>query len=418
MSGPQHAASRQFQWYLAGAGSWFFAFGIQAVMFSYLVTTVLHAPANQIGLAQASLTLISTALLLVGGALADQVDTRRLLMICHAMAILPAIVLAGVVSYGILRFEWLLVYGIAMGTVTAFILPAREAMLGDVLGPNGMQAVQRAVTTVVGATFMAQIGGMFSARFAVVAGPESIILLQAVAQAFGVYATYRLAPSHRHHTHAEENAGSQFSRILAGLRQVWKSEALLPITIITLSIGVLYIGSFLVILPVILREEFGGNVQQFSSMQVSFWGGSIISSLAISRFGTIARRGRLIVFAVSTGATILALISFKSSIEVLYLLIFVWGLGAGVMISMSRTTVQEHAPPALRARIMSIFQLGFTGGMSIGALLMGYVVEALGPRHATLVPAGIMAVILTALMLRTKVWHITSLSHAKETGSA
>jgi len=78
--------------------------------------------------------------------------------------------------------------------------------------------------------------------------------------------------------------------------------------------------------------------------------------------------------------------------------------------------MQENAPPALRARILSIFQLGFTGGMSIGALFAGLVVHYVGARHATLFPAMTMAVILTLLVTRTRLWHITAIDHA--TGSA
>jgi MFS family permease len=81
------------------------------------------------------------------------------------------------------------------------------------------------------------------------------------------------------------------------------------------------------------------------------------------------------------------------------------------MMSMSRTTVQEYAPPAHRARVLSIFQLGFTGGMSIGSLLTGLYATALGPRMATLVPAGIMAVVLLYLVTQTKLWSITALKH-------
>ena len=378
------------------------------------VTTVLHAPANQIGLAQASLTIMSAGLLLVGGAFADQFDTRRLLILCHSIAVVPAIALAAIVAFGMLRYEWLILYGLSMGVITAFMLPAREATLGDVLGPNGMKSIQRAVTTMVGISFLAQILGMLSARFAATAGAETIILLQAIAQLVGVYTAVKLIPSHRHHTHAEENSGGQASRILVGLRTVSNSPTLFPVTILTLSIGVLFIGSFMVILPVILREEFGGNVQQFSTMQVSFWGGSIISSFIIGRMGTIVHRGRLIVGAVTTGATILLIMSIPASLIVLYGLVFVWGLGAGVMISMSRTTVQEHAPPALRARVLSIFQLGFTGGMSIGALLSGFVVQALGARQATLVPALLMAAILVTLVARTHLWKITAIPHRAE----
>ena len=95
---------------------------------------------------------------------------------------------------------------------------------------------------------------------------------------------------------------------------------------------------------------------------------------------------------------------------VFYALVLVWGLGAGVTISMSRTIVQEHAPTAHRARVMSIYQLGFTGGMSIGALAVGYVVAAVGARNAALVPAAAMALVLFYVLSTTKLWSITALN--------
>ncbi len=403
--------SSQFRWYLAGAGAWFGAFGIQMVMFSYLVTTVLHAPPGYIGLAQASPTLVSTFLLLVGGAVADQIDTRRLLIFAHIAAIVPALVLSVVVAMGLLRYEWLIVYGLAMGLVTAFVIPAREAMMADVIGPTAGPQIQSAVTTTVGVTFLAQIAGMFLTRLAASVGAAPVILIQAVLQAIGAYTSLRLQPSTRHQVHAETNGGSQLRRIAAGLREVVNSPALLPVIIITAAIGILFIGAFMVILPVILRNEYGGEVQQFSSMQVAFWSGSILASMTISRLGNIVNRGRPIIFAVSTGTAVLVLMSFKSPLLVFYALVFVWGIGAGVTISMARTIVQEYAPPAHRARVLSIYQLGFTGGMAVGALLTGFVVSIVGARQAALVPAFAMAVVVLSLLMWTKIWRIKALDH-------
>ena len=87
------------------------------------------------------------------------------------------------------------------------------------------------------------------------------------------------------------------------------------------------------------------------------------------------------------GTVVLFSLSIPAPLSVFYALVFVWGMGAGVTISMSRTIVQEHAPAAHRARVMSIYQLGFTGGMSVGALAIGFIVDAVGARHATLIPA-------------------------------
>jgi MFS family permease len=409
MRDPNTAGVSQYRWYIGGTATWFYAQGVQTVMFTYLVTTVLQAPANQIGLAQTSLTLLSAAFMLLGGAVADRLDRRRLLILLHGLAGLPPLVLVLILWQGALAYEWLIVYGLAIGLVTAFILPAREATLGDVLGPDGHKSLQRAVTTMVGIQFLAQIAGMMLARFAALTGPEAIILSQVVAQCIGLWTAWRLNPLTHERPHDATDEGSQWQRIRAGLSAVRASEALFPVTVLTLSIGVLYIGSFMVVLPVILREEFGGDVGQISTLQISFWGGTIVSSFAIGRIGNIVHRGRLIVGAVATGASVLALLSIKAPLIVLYGLIFIWGLGAGVMISMSRTTLQEHAPAALRARVMSIFQLGFTGGMSIGALLAGVVVEAVGARAATLFPALTMVAILALLVTRSRILQIRAI---------
>lgn len=409
MNEPNSAASQQYRWYIAGTSAWFYAIGVQMVMFTYLVTTVLQAPANQIGLAQTSLTLLSAAFMLLGGAVADRLDRRRLLLLCHAAASVPPLVLVVVLWLDALAYEWLIAYGLAIGLVTAFILPAREATLGDVLGPDGMKGLQRAVTTMVGFQFLAQIAGMLAARFAALTGPEAIILSQVIAQAIGLWTTWRLSPRTHERPQTGTDEGSQWQRIKAGLAAVASSHALFPVTVLTLAIGVLFIGAFMVVLPVILREEFGGDVQQISTMQVCFWGGTIVSSMAIGRIGHIVHRGRMIVGAVSTGAIVLALLSIKAPLGILYGLVFVWGMGAGVMISMSRTTLQEHAPAALRARVMSIFQLGFTGGMSIGALLAGLVVQLVGARAATLFPAVTMAIILVILATQTKILQIRAM---------
>ena len=403
------ANATQFRWYLSGAGAWFLAFGIQQVMFSYLVTTALQGSEIQVGLAQASLTIISMVLLLVGGNVADQSDARQVLIRCHIAAVFPALILAVVVWTGALRYEWLIVYGLAMGAITAFTVPSREALLGDVVTSSA--AIQRAVTTTIGVTFLCQIAGMLSASLAALAGPAPIIMIQVVAQLVGLYTAHRLLPSTRHHEHAGTSEGSTLQRIRAGLREVAGSPELLPINILTAAIGVLFIGAFMVILPLILRSEFGASVQQISTMLATFWGGSILSSIVISRIGNIVNRGRLIILAVSNGALMLALMSIPAPLYVLYVLVFIWGLGAGVMMSMSRTTVQEYAPPAHRARILSIYQLGFTGGMSFGSLIVGFVAHALGPRPSTLVPAALMALVLIGLVTMTKIWSIRALKH-------
>lgn len=403
-----HNPQAQFRWYLAGVGSWFASFGLQSVIVMYLITTVLHASPMGVSIAQASMNLPAVLLLLVGGAVADHLDNRSVLLVLHSLAAIPAALLAATVSFGWLSFEWLVAYGLAMGTVSGFIMPAREAMLGRVIVHDREGAVQRAVTNMLGVQFLAQMVGMAASTFARVVGIAPLLVAQSVIQLFGAYAVYNLAPAPARHADEKHSVRMHLARIADGLREVAHSPSLLPVTVVTFAIGVLLVGSFMVVLPLIIREEYGGTVVQYALLSLAFWGGSIIASLSIGRFGNIRERGRMITLAIVIGGGILMVMSIRTSMPVFYGLVFLWGTGAGIMISMARTIVQENAPPGHLARVMSVYQLGFTGGMPIGAVLLGPVVTQLGARTAALVPGGLMLVVLGLLLVSTQLWTIRS----------
>jgi MFS family permease len=48
-------------------------------------------------------------------------------------------------------------------------------------------------------------------------------------------------------------------------------------------------------------------------------------------------------------------------------LIFLWGMGGGIAMSMARTIMQEEAPPNQRSRVMSFYSFAFMGSGPIGA---------------------------------------------------
>ena len=57
--------------FLLATSAWFFAFGVQSVVFAWLVTIILREPAELVGWAQTSLLIPGMLLMLVAGVLAD-----------------------------------------------------------------------------------------------------------------------------------------------------------------------------------------------------------------------------------------------------------------------------------------------------------------------------------------------------------
>ena len=90
---------KAFHLYLLGTGSWFLAFGIQSVMFAWLVTMELHEVPQMVGIAQMTMLIPTMLLILIGGSLADIIGGRRIVIVAQSIAALPPLFLFIVVLH-------------------------------------------------------------------------------------------------------------------------------------------------------------------------------------------------------------------------------------------------------------------------------------------------------------------------------
>jgi MFS family permease len=79
--------------------------------------------------------------------------------------------------------------------------------------------------------------------------------------------------------------------------------------------------------------------------------------------------------------------------------------------TMSRTIMQEQAPDNQRGRVMSFFSFSFMGAGPVGALLCGYLVEALGPQLALSLAAGAMLLVILIVALASSLWRLEAHAH-------
>lgn len=109
--------SKPYAWFLAAVGSWFGAWGVQIVMFQWLVVEVLGETPVRVGSAQMAVLLPSLAFVLVGGAVADRVDRRRWLAVLHLSAAFACAALAATLAAGALTYGVLIAYALGVGTL-------------------------------------------------------------------------------------------------------------------------------------------------------------------------------------------------------------------------------------------------------------------------------------------------------------
>ncbi|MGV8996344.1 MAG: MFS transporter [Parvibaculaceae bacterium] len=382
--------------YFGGQASWFISLGIQFVLFPYLATELLHETAARVGIAQMSLMAPALLFILLGGTIADHSDVRRILVRMHVLAALPPLLLFAVIVSGHLSYGGLIAYALAMGTLSAFAMPARDSALNRIAETN----IQQAVTLAMGTQMGSQLIGMLVVSLAFFFGVPALLFFQSVMLMGGAVATAKLDPLPPEH---EPTGEGRLAQIIDGIKSAWEQPITFMVIVLNFAVGLFYVGSFMVVLPISMRDVYNFNGTEFTShfamINIAFWGGTIAATVALLKVGHIVRRGRVMMAAVTAGFLILGCMAFTVPFPLLCLLCFLWGVGAGTTMTMGRTIVQIAAKPSHRARVLAFYQLGFSGGAPIGSLIMGFLVGGLGVHQAVLVPAGVMVLIIIGLFV-------------------
>ena len=177
-----------------------------------------------------------------------------------------------------------------------------------------------------------------------------------------------------------------------------------------LALAVFFSGAYLVLLPVMIRELYGGGSLGLAGGFGFNLAGTVLATLVLMKTGRVRYPGRALMLGTLLSCSFLLALTLPLVHWVFYLVLFFWGAGGGLIVIMSRSIVQENAPETHRARIMSIFSLAMMGGSPIGSLLMGLLIDQVGVHMATLFP--VIGMIVTALCLAVKLplWGIQSAS--------
>ncbi|MFT7220286.1 MAG: MFS family permease [Candidatus Azotimanducaceae bacterium] len=416
--------SGDLRWYLVSTGFYLVPGGIQAVLFPWMIAVYLDESAAKVGFAQMAGPLPMLFLILFGGWLGDRVDQRRLSLILVSFLTLPPIVVAGLFYFESVTYELLIVWVLLLGSVGAFAQPARDAMLNRVAGPN----IQQVVILVIGVQFAIQILGFGIGSSADLVGPEIVLLTMSAFMCLCALATFRLPPMpvdrgsvgsvsadnvsvDKGSIDPEASSNdparkSPLSEIKEGLAVAWQSDQIKPSIILIFGVGLFFASTYMVILPLMVRDIFDGGARGIALAYASNMLGTCTVIFFLMRRGGVDWPGRALILTGISSSFVVSCLHFELSELAFYFVIYIWGLCGGVSITLTRAIVQEASPPTHRARIMSVFMLGMMGGMPIGAASIGLLVEAVGVRNAVLVPGVGMLVILLYLYLTTSLYDI------------
>lgn len=368
--------------------------GIQSVTVPLFVRDRVpdDARAAAITLALMAASLPGVVLALVGGAIADRIERRRILIRAYSIATLASCVYVALAGYDV-RVVWP-VYPLAalVGSAGAFTNPARMSLL-----PLLVTRAQMQNGVILGTTlgfvaahqlFGPTIAGLLADGFglATAFAVEAVLLLATVAL-FGGIRTGAPVPTGK----------SVLSDLREGLRYVRGEPALRGLLALGLVPGVCFIGPFAVTIALIVPDVLHAPDKWVGILWGCFGGGVVAGSLLLT-WRSLPRRGLAVCIANLMGGFVLTAYSQSHSLAMSAAILLLWGISASVFMNYVIALIQERAEPRMIGRVMSMYSLTFFISMPAGYAQAGAITSAFGA-EASLLSSGIAAIAVAVACL-------------------
>ncbi|MFC1940319.1 MFS transporter [Chloroflexota bacterium] len=316
---------------------------------------------------------------LFGGAIADRVQKKYVLLAGQASSAIVSLGIALALILGYLSAEisgswWLLVYASTLqGSIMGLMMPSRQAIIREIVsGEQVMNAVALNVLGMNTLRFLAPaVTGFLIDAFDFAAVYFAMTGMYLMAVIFIAFIPLTSTMTMR--------SSSALSDIKEGFKYIRHETTILLILLFSLSAVILSL-PYMWLMPIfaedVLKVGATGMGVLLSLSGVGAMAGSIILASLPNR-----RRGAIML--ISGLLLSMALIGFSFSHSwylSLALIIFV-GLGQAGRMTLGNTLLQYYVADEYRGRVMSIFMMQF-GMMSLGTFLAGLIAESVGVQWA------------------------------------
>ena len=321
---------------------------------------------------------------MVGGVTADRVDRRRLLIATQSVSAALAAVLATLSLTGNIQLEMVYGLALALGLVTVFDVPGRQAFLTDMVPPGDYVNAQALNSTIhnVGRLVGPAIAGVLIATV----GVGVAFLLNALSFVAVLVALLRIDSSKLRRI---ATAARSRGQVREGFRYVWAHPDLRACMFLV-AVVALFGQNFRVVLPVLARDTFGQGAEAYGWLTSALGVGAVLGALAAAGRQRLTS-GSLLRWTIVFGLVNL-LAAFVPNLGVALAAMVAVGIANITFNTIGRTLLQLRAEPHMQGRVIALHGMIFLGSTPFGGPLLGWVCEQWGARAGFFV-AGCTALI-------------------------
>ncbi len=329
---------------------------------------------------------------LPGGAIADRMNRRKLMIVTQTAMMLLALILAALTSFRVIKIGEILTISFLAGLASALNNPAYQALVPDLVEREdlvnaiALNSAQFNMSRAVGPTLAGLALGSLGAAGCFYLNTVSFLALIIALLAITV-------PSHR-----VQEGPTVWGAMLEGLRFVGRNRPIIILLSVPSFLSLLGL-PFIILMPVFARDLLQVGASGLGYLMGGAGLGAVVAALTLATRNNAEYEGRFILGSATVFSLALILLARAHSFWWAFFLLVVLGVTMVGTLTLTNTTLQVISPPEMRGRIMSLYNLSLLGLAPLGSLQAGAVAQVLGTRFAVALGGAVCLVYFLILLL-------------------
>ena len=361
---------------VSNIGSW-----AQRIAQDWLVLELTNNNGTYLGLVTAVQFAPVLLFSLHGGALADRLDKRKVLIVTNIVGGAASIALGALVMADLVQLWHVFVLAGVLGISTAIDAPVRQAFTSELVGQDDLpNAVSLNSANFNGGRLVGPaVSGLLIAAFGT--GPS--FLINGASYFFVIFALMKLNKKGFFHQNQPKNLGN----IREGIAYAKARPDIYVVMFMVFALATFGL-NFQIFNALMATQEFGLGPANFGLMGTFIAIGSLTGAIGSARLERF-RTTRFVI----VGGMLFSISIMVLSILPNYTTYIVWlpicGVSALTTLVSANSIVQTNTDQAIRGRVMGLYLLIFMGGTPFGSPLIGLATDYIGIRRTIALCGGI-----------------------------
>jgi len=333
----------------------------------------------------------SFVLSIIGGVVSDRYNRFRVLLTTQVASLAQALLLAALIFHGDYAVWHVLSLTVVLGAINAFDVPARQAMVYEMVDRkehlanaialnSSMVNVARLVGPALSGIVLEKFGAaicFLSNSFSFLAVIVSLLLMKLP----------RFIP--------RERKNSVAVALKEGFYYLRTTPEISKVMLMLAGISLLSL-PFVTLLPVYAGEIFKGDASTFGLLNTFVGLGAVTGALFLASMKPGTNLKKVLFRCTLLFGTGLIAFSYMESFAIAVVFITIAGFGMMAQTTISNTLIQTTVAPPMRGRVISYYAMAFFGMQPIGGLLVGSLAHAIGA-PLTMLLQGIATLLIAAI---------------------